>query len=798
MRINGGSPNIINGVSRQPPEVRLTSQLEESLNQFPTITRGLVPRNPALLNGTIAGALPPDAKTHIIERDASERYVVTVHQGGVQVHDLEGNAKTVNTPDGIGYLAGAREGDIEALTVADHTFILNKRKKVQISPTKTAALARDALIHVVQGDYHTAYSIEIDGVVKAKVTTSGGPNSDNETTRRTERGARPAAIAHLLAFGTLPEGLDAYPNTTSVNLAATLGDTDWTIQVIDSVIYLKNTAGADFTVTAKAGSERMMRAHKGSTPEFSDLPRKSVSGFRIAVSGSKDTGYDDYWVYYDWPPGSSEGSWKETVAPDVEYQIDADTMPHILVREADGTFTFQKAVWAGRGVGDIETNPWPSFVGNTISGMSFGKNRIGFFSGESIANSRLGKFFDFFVESIITPLDTDPVDVTISYPEISNISHAVPFSGEIILFTSSVPFRLAGGQDATTQKNVHLEHLLSNKVSSTARPVAAGKRLYFVNDAVSGTFIHEFLYDREVGVKDAPCISEHVHGYVPHGVTLMEADDDLRMLVLHTPNDPQTLYVYKWLWVGQDKAQSAWQKWSLPDPIVALRFIEEELVLVTSRGTAREVLKVNCHEAWKQGGPTPVYLDRQVELTGTYDAGTETTTFTLPYIATGVSAVSRDPEAYGVVPTILSTSANTAALSGDWSGKPIAFGFEFESYGILSPLLHRSQSNQGAYGNALPGVETTVTNLRFGTGECAYLGVELDRDYRKPVNYSFSAALVGTKSGTSGSLVLGPIKKNVSILSKSEDFRLKFGNIGPFPYSVLSFAWTGTATPISY
>ena len=74
----------------------------------------------------------------------------------------------------------------------------------------------------------------------------------------------------------------------------------------------------------------------------------------------------------------------------------------------------------------------------------------------------------------------------------------------------------------------------------------------------------------------------------------------------------------------------------------------------------------------------------------------------------------------------------------------------------------------------------------------------VDRDYRTPVNYALAASLIGTKTSTIGSLVVGRINKSLSIMAKSSDVRIKFGNIGPYPYSVLSYGWTGDAKQVGY
>ena len=57
-------------------------------------------------------------------------------------------------------------------------------------------------------------------------------------------------------------------------------------------------------------------------------------------------------------------------------------MPHALVREADGTFTLKRLEWDNRESGDDDSNPYPTFIDNTISDIFFYRNRLGFISDE--------------------------------------------------------------------------------------------------------------------------------------------------------------------------------------------------------------------------------------------------------------------------------------------------------------------------------------------------------------------------------------------------------------------------------
>ena len=65
-------PNLIQGVSQQPPQMRLPSQLEEQINAYPSLTEGLTKRPPT--NHISRLATDADASfIHFINRDANFR-----------------------------------------------------------------------------------------------------------------------------------------------------------------------------------------------------------------------------------------------------------------------------------------------------------------------------------------------------------------------------------------------------------------------------------------------------------------------------------------------------------------------------------------------------------------------------------------------------------------------------------------------------------------------------------------------------------------------------------------------------
>jgi len=167
-------PNLAQGVSQQPDNLRYPGQCDEQINAWATVVEGLVKRPPTNYKKNI-DATDPGANlfTHFVKRDETNKYCVTVSLGNtvsigqVGVIDLEtGNKVSVAvTSIANSYLTGISNPlqDLRALTVADYTFLVNKKKTVAKDTTELSVIPDDeALVFVKLGDYEKSYSIYID------------------------------------------------------------------------------------------------------------------------------------------------------------------------------------------------------------------------------------------------------------------------------------------------------------------------------------------------------------------------------------------------------------------------------------------------------------------------------------------------------------------------------------------------------------------------------------------------------------------------------------------------------------
>lgn len=141
--INRSIPNLYNGVSQQPPALRLPSQAEIQENAVSSVIDGLRKRPPTRHLAKISSATLTDSFVHTINRDTASQYVVIITNGDLKVYDLAGNQKTVNFPDGKTYLtASVPRSSFAAVTVADYTFIVNKTYKVLQAATTAGGTSK--------------------------------------------------------------------------------------------------------------------------------------------------------------------------------------------------------------------------------------------------------------------------------------------------------------------------------------------------------------------------------------------------------------------------------------------------------------------------------------------------------------------------------------------------------------------------------------------------------------------------------------------------------------------------------
>ena len=367
----------------------------------------------------------------------------------------------------------------------------------------------------------------------------------------------------------------------------------------------------------------------GTVQRFDQLPDSAPAGSVYKIAGGTETSFVPYYV-----KRTADGVWDETVAPGLANYLDPATMPHALVRLADGTFRFAPFNWGERKVGDEVTNPVPGFVGRTIRSVFVNQNRLAFLYDENTVLSGAGDFGQFFRLSVLDYLDSDPIDVAATSTKVSILQDAVPFNDGVMLFSDQTQFSMTNGEAGLSASSLAIRPVTNYETTRRASPVALGSEVYMASDSSGNATIREYTRNPDSDNTSAADVTAHVSRYIPGGVTRLIPAGDLNALFILTDGDPNAVYVYQFYWVdGQTKAQSAWHRWSLPetDTILSGVYNAGDLTLTVSRASGVYQERIRLTTGARKG-PTDAfpYLDRRVTLTGVYNPTTNRTAFNLP------------------------------------------------------------------------------------------------------------------------------------------------------------------------
>ena len=770
-------PNLVQGVSQQPEVLRLNSQASEQINGFSSVVEGLKKRPPTEYVAKLSNSSFGNAYIHTINRDTNERYIVVITNGSIAVYDINGVSKTVvNQTGATSYLTSINpKQDFVCMTVADYTFIVNKNTTTAMASTTSSAKIEQAVYSVLQGVNSTKYSITIDGSTYSFTST----NTNSEDIRNG-----------------LKSAIGSPANITITNIG-------------NSSFAIVKSSGS-LTVTASDGyGNDASQVVKEKVQNFSDLPVPAINGQVVQVTGDADSGFDDYYVKFI----EADNLWQETVAPNTKTTFNNTTMPHILIRTADGNFRFTQVdgstytisgtdydvpAWGTRICGDIDSVPDPSFIGRKLNDIFFHRNRLGFLADENVIMSRSGEFYEFFPETITQSLDTNPIDVASTHTKVSILRHAISFDEELLLFSDQTQFILSGGSTLTAE-NISINVTTEFEADKNITPVGAGSNVYFGFNKGNFTGIRELFIASDTDTKQADDITANVPKYIPANVFKLSSATNENIIVGLSSDENNALYVYQYYVSERRRLQSAWSKWtfgtSATDSILNMDFIENELFIINERSDGVYLEKMDISPALTDTGETYLtHLDRKLnntQITETYNAGTNQTTITLPYTITntiklvGKSGASNKA---GQAIAIVSQSGTSIVVSGDITAQNYFLGEQYEFKFTFSQQFIQIADTQGSRISVKEG-RLQIRNWNVSFNDTGYFTTEV-----KPVGRDISTTTyTGTITGTGllGTVNLEDGDYTFAVQSENDKLTVTIKNDSHLPSNFINASWQG-------
>ena len=721
-------PSLTGGVSTQPPQLRLPTQAEESINTNATLVDGLKRRPPAEYLGKLLG-FPTAASTfHAINAPTGD-YFVAAGDEALKVWDLSSFGSSVTLRNKAGGIATAPDfgyldtpnpqRDLRFLTLADYTLVLNRAKTVAADPATTTAAPNQALVTIVLGSYSRRYKVSVshtDGSARsAQVTTYSSSGLAPGTTSPFDIVAAENSIKTDQIAANL---VTLLTSTTAVTGGVVTGSplgAAWTVSASGSHLLIKRNDGANFTVSIEesVGGTAMTLAYQ-EVQTFQDLPVKADVGMKIKVAGTAENSDNSvgYWVeFVAHNPGTvsgwADGYWRECAAPGISKGVNPLTMPHALLRQPNGEWrwtpldghsytlaglgTFTVPSWDPRTAGDLTTNVDPAFVGEPLLGMCFHEGRLGLLSQEALSLSEAREPFSFYRTTVANLIDSDRIEVRATSPRGELLSHAVPLGRDILLFGDGVQF-LVRADGAFTPNTITVSAAGRYDCDTDTPPIQVGEAVVASSPRGLSAALQEF---RTAGDQNPMLVAADLTSSVPgylSPLTQLSHSPQITSVVAR-PASGTSLFVLNYFWSGSERVQNAWQTWTFPW-IATLHHVwmfDTRAYMVATVGSEVHVFQLRLEIGASDPGGFSIHLDRRVAHSQcTVATVNKVTTFTLPFAApAGIRVVQQNDNKELQV---LNVAGNNVEVSGAVNGVPMWLGVPYETRHEFSEVKMSDQS----------------------------------------------------------------------------------------------------------
>jgi len=794
--ISSSIPNLINGVSQQPAALRLASQAEEVINCMPSPVEGLKKRPPMqhlkkLFAGSAGSGRP---FTHIVDRDGTIRYLIVIQDNAIKVFDLDGNAQTVSTPNGTAYLdiTGDPSSTFRVASIADFTFIVNREKTVLMNTSSNSYnWGTKSMVFIKSADFSTTYRVNLNGTEKS-VTTGNSSGSAPDT----------VTIASDLA--------------TALNTIS-----GFTVTSTDYIIRITKDDGGDYTLeSSDTKTATATSAIKGTVGDITDLPTIAEHNFIVKIQGSATTAFDDYYVKFEAVAGSGFGSgvWRETVAPNINYLLDATTMPHTLVRNANGTFTFAQFNYSGRVAGDYTTAPNPTFVGSKIKNINLFRNRLVFLADENVILSAADAFDRFFPETVQTSLDSDPIDISSGGTSVNFLNSSLAFANTLLLFSLHGQFRLDTGTTtigtSLTPKTATITAITTFDIVDTVDPIGVGRTVYFGIPKGDFNGLREyFLPDASGPIPLSEEVTSSVPRFVPDNLVSLSPSVSEEIVIMISKDQPRRVYLYKFFFDNDQKLQSSWSYWEVAanKTVLSGNVLDSDLYTVVEYADGVYLEKTQLRpETVDSGTDFEVLLDRKTteascstSLINSGALGVQTV-ITLPYpmANTGTMAVVGRYDASNTIRhgQVIKATAETLTggasgngtmtVLGDLSSAKFYVGEIYNmTYEFSTPYLKETPPGGGLAVVAGPRLQLRTWTIVFD--DTSNFSIKITPAQRDELTYFFNGYKIGSGQFPVGTPSLATGKFRVPVMAQNIEAKIVLFSDSPLPCRVQSAEWEG-------
>jgi hypothetical protein len=465
---------------------------------------------------------------------------------------------------------------------------------------------------------------------------------------------------------------------------------------------------------------------------------------------------------------------------------------------------FAKQSWTDRTVGDLTSNPNPSFIGTTVTGMSFFQNRLVVLSGEDVVCSKAGDFFNFFNDSAAQFVESDPVDISCGSRTPVQLRFAISTNQGLYLFSDNAQYVLGTNTDAFSAASAEINQISNYPQSFRVGPVDTGSTFIFAEENDRSTMLFEIAPgDGRQGRVEAADLTRLVPTYIPAGLIDLQISQSLSVVAARSTRTPNTIYMFRFFNRGNERVMASWFKWTMPTEVKAIFFYQETLFVLMRcpSGCGTIITKMSLLSDGPSGAIR--FLDKVYDVrldvydylpVVTYDAGNDESTirFKSGFYLSGAQPVviSLDPFNPGNVeePDVdQDINGFFVVVPGDRTSDRLALGLKYNATALMPSFYLR----QGDDGRADTVNIPTLNRIQIDSFESGPFRVLVDSVGRQPFELEIPQRVANsTPANTIPMLRTG---KNVfPVMSRGDLTEVSFIADSPFPTAMNALVWEGT------
>ena len=516
------------------------------------------------------------------------------------------------------------------------------------------------------------------------------------------------------------------------------------------------------------------------------------------------------WVEFQTSGGAANGpgTWAESNEPGLKYKLDPLTMPHQLVRQADGSFTYGPVTWEQRDVGDDLTNPAPTFVGSEIRNMFFFRNRFGFLSGDTVVMSRANSFFDFFVGSAQIAAADDPIDISASSTRPVFLNYVKTTSAGLVMFSDTEQFLLSTDSDILSPETAKINTLSAFEADTNIEPINLGTSLAFISKTPLWSRLFEIS---NISLTDPPQMfntSSIVPELIPATINNIAGSSGMSIVSLGKTGT-STLYQFRFYQVPEGRKASTWYKWDLTGNLVDQFFDGSTFYAVVANGNNISTMSIDLRQASDEGFltlPTGEKTDVCMDYYNTnpyrtYDSATDKTRVFLPFthlsgktlavVALGGYIGAASPGGVGAIlyPTVAGSAPNEYVdIDGDYRGKNIIIGYIYTMTIDLPKLYYTQEKGEAPVADYA--ADLVIHRLKVSTGISG--PVKYNVNLTGIPNRTHTVSIVQPSVYTLNNVAMAAeAVHDVPVYQRNENISLSIVGDTPLPVSLLGMNWEG-------